>query len=210
AAELRLLNDAVRQKHNGNGHIFVGKEDYPLSITEARQLLPREEQARIREQARHLAWEQITPPEVFAAQPEAPARAVSDTIAHLQEETQPRARLAHTALDEFLREKAGVNGRNEAHFADALSQLAPADAQQLKALEDYAARTREELYRRFESLDALRRELERPHGLGAPERHQFIESNSHSASRAKARSRIPRSTSRRTRWRCSAKATARA
>ncbi|MGH8596201.1 MAG: hypothetical protein ACREXT_06050, partial [Gammaproteobacteria bacterium] len=36
-------------------------------------------------------------------------------------------------------------------------------------------------YRGFESLDALRRELERPHGRDAAERPQFIESNSHSA-----------------------------
>ncbi len=180
ATELRLLNDAVRQRQIGNGHAF-SKEDHPLTIMEARALLPREEQARIREQARHLAWEQITLSEVFAAQPEAPARAVSDTIAHLQEETQPRARLAHTVMEEFLREKAGVNGRNEPHSADAPSRLAPADAQQLRGLEDYAARMREELYRGFESLDALRRELERPRSLDATERHQSIESNPHSA-----------------------------
>jgi hypothetical protein len=180
AAELRLLNEAVRQRHNGNGHI-ISKEAHPLTITEARALLLREEQLKIREQARHLAWEQITPPEVFAARPEAPARAVSDTIARLQEETQPRARLAHTALDEFVREKAGVNGRNEPHSADALSRLAPADAQLLRALEDYAVRMREELYRGFESLDALRREIERPRGLDAAERLQSIEPNSHSA-----------------------------
>ncbi len=180
AAELRLLNDAVRQSRNGNGHVFIGKEDHPLSITEARALLPHEEQVRIREQARHLAWEQITPSEAFAAQ-EPTARAVSDTIAHLQEETQSRARLAHTALDEFVREKADVNGKSEPHSAEALSRLAPADAQQLKALEDYAARMREELYRGFESLDALRRELERPRGLDAAERTPSIELNTHSA-----------------------------
>ncbi len=181
AAELRLLSNAVRQRQNGHGHIFIGKEGHPLSITEASALLPREEQVRIREQARHLAWEQIVPPEVFATQPEAAARAVSDTIAHLQEETQPRARLAHTALDEFLREKASVNGRNEPHSADQLSRLAPADTQRWRALEDYAARMREEVYRGFESLDALRRELEWPRGPDAVERFQSIEPNAHSA-----------------------------
>ncbi|MGH9839399.1 MAG: hypothetical protein ACREEM_11510 [Blastocatellia bacterium] len=180
-AELRLLNEAVHQRQNGNGHALTGKNDHPLSITGARALLPREEQIRIREQARHLAWEQITPPEAFAARPEAPARAVSDTVAYLQGETQQRARLAHTALDEFLREKAGVNERNELHSADELNRLAPADAQRLKALEDYAARMREELYRGFESLDALREKLERPRGLDAAERHPSIEPNSHSA-----------------------------
>jgi hypothetical protein len=181
AAELRMLNEAVRQRYNANGHILIGKEDHPLTITGARALLLREEQHKIREQARHLAWEQITPPEVFAARPEAPARAVSDTIARLQEKTQLRARLAHTALDEFVRDKVGVNGRNEPHSADTLNRLAPADAQRLRALEDYAARMREELYRGFESLDALRREMERPRSLDAAERTQSIEPNSYSA-----------------------------
>ncbi|MGH9831648.1 MAG: hypothetical protein ACREBD_23940 [Blastocatellia bacterium] len=42
--------------------------------------MPREEQVRIREQARNLAWEQIAPPEVFAPQPEPAARRLSDTV----------------------------------------------------------------------------------------------------------------------------------
>jgi hypothetical protein len=81
---------------------------------------------------------QPTQPEVFASRPEPAARRLGDTVAHLQEETQQRARLAHQALDEFVREKVGPNGRNELSSADTLSNLEPADAQKLRALQDYA------------------------------------------------------------------------
>jgi hypothetical protein len=191
AIESRLLNEAVRQRQKVSGHIVVRKEDHPLSITEARALLPPEEQVRIRERARNLAWEQLAPPEVFAQQPEPAARRLSDTVAHLQEETQQRARLAHQALNEFVREKIGLNGRNGAPSADAAPKLEHADAQRLKALKDYAARMREELYRGFESLDALRREVEKPRGpdeIGrnlqaelTPDREQVFSLNGHSA-----------------------------
>ena len=40
-----------------------------------------------------------------------------------------------------------------------ISKLTPIDARRLNELEDYATRTREELYRGFESLDGLRREF---------------------------------------------------
>ena len=86
---------------------------------------------------------QPTQPEVFASHPEPAARRLGDTVAHLQEETQQRARLAHQALDEFVREKVGPNGRNEPSSADTLSKLEPADAQKLRAPQDYAAKTRE-------------------------------------------------------------------
>jgi hypothetical protein len=69
---------------------------------------------------------QRTQPEVFASQPYPAARRLGDTVAHLQEETQQRARLAHQALDEFVREKVGPNGRNEPSSADTLSKLKPA------------------------------------------------------------------------------------
>jgi len=41
----------------------------------------------------------------------------------------------------------------------------------LKELEDYATRTREELYRGFESLDALRREFDQPRIMNDVERN---------------------------------------
>ena len=136
---------------------------------------------------------QPTQPEVFASQPEPAARRLGDTVAHLQEETQQRARLAHQALDEFVREKVGPNGRNEPSSADTLSKLEPADAQKLRALQDYAAKTREELYRGFESLDGLRRELEKPRGheeIGrnlqaesTPDQEQVLSMNRHSSGR---------------------------
>lgn len=172
AIESRLLNEAVRQRQNARGYFVVNQDRRELSIAEARSLLPHEEQTRIRDRARNLAWEQIAPPEVFAQQPEPAARHLSDTVAHLQEESQQRARLAHQALDEFVREKIGFNGRNEPLSADALSKLESADAQRLKALEDYAARMREELYRGFESLDALRGELEKLRGSDEIARNQ--------------------------------------
>ena len=130
AIESRLLNEAARQRQKDSGHIVITKEGNPLSITEARALLPQEEQIKIREQARNLAWEQLAPPEVFTQQPEPAARSLGDTVAHLQEETQQRARLAHQALDEFVREKVGSNGRNDPSSADTLSKLQPADAQE--------------------------------------------------------------------------------
>jgi hypothetical protein len=72
-----------------------------------------------------------------------------------------------------------------------LSKLEPADTQRLRALQDYAARMREELYRGFESLDGLRRELEKPRGhdeIGrnrqaelTPDREQVLSRNGPSA-----------------------------
>jgi len=147
--EQRLLREALRQR-----------EPNPLSIEEARALLPAEEQAAIRHRACNLAWERLALPETFDSEPGSAARQLGDAIAQLQEETQPRARLAAQALDDFLREKVGTYSRNGQSHEAATSKLSPADAEQLKALEAFAAGRREELYRGFESLDRLRREVE--------------------------------------------------
>lgn len=161
AIESRLLNEAVRQRQNARGYFVVSQDGRELSIAEARPFLPREEQIRIRDRARNLAWERIAPPDVFAPQPNAHANSLSDAIARLQEDTQQRARLAHQALNDFLKEKAGlVEGKSQG-TEEVLRKLEPADARQFRELEDYAARTREELYRGFESLDAMRREVEK-------------------------------------------------
>jgi hypothetical protein len=162
AIESRLLNEAVRQRQKDSGNYVMTRENNLLSITEARALLPQEERVRIRERARNLAWEQLAPPEVFAQEPEPAARRLSDTVAHLQEETQQRARVAHQALNEFVREKIRFNGGKETLSADSAPKLASADTERLNALKGYAARIREELYRGFESLDSLRREIEKP------------------------------------------------
>lgn len=158
--EHRLLNEAVQQRQAAARGIVISKEEYQLSITEARSLLPAEEQRKIRQQARIQAWEQMTQPEVYVTNPEPSARQLSDTIAHLQENTQQRARLAHQVLDEFVKDKIGATASKEQINKATLTKLAPDDIHRWQALQDYAARTREELYQGFESLDAIRREIE--------------------------------------------------
>lgn len=170
--ELRLLNEAVRQRHSSSAPPAVGRAEAELSITEARALLPPEAQRRIRYRARQQAWEQLAPPEVFAARPDVQAERVSDAIAQLQEQTQQRARLAHQALLEFISRKADPRspGRN---LPDTIRpQPDTADEQRLKELTEYAARTRTELYRGFASLDLLRRELEQNRVIAVTEREQ--------------------------------------
>lgn len=156
--EHRLLNEAVQQRQAATRGILVSKEEYQLSITEARSLLPAETQTKLRQQARQQAWEQLVTPEVFTAEPK--AQELSDTIAHLQENSQQRARLAHQVLEEFVQEKIGATANKEKISNPALTKLTPNDAQRWQALQDYAVRTREELYRGFESLDGIRREIE--------------------------------------------------
>src|SRR5262249_55110536 len=70
----------------------------------------------------------------------------SETIAHIQEHLQDRARVAQTARNDFVQEKNGHS-------------LSPADARRLPELEKYAAQTREDVYRGFETLDAQFRDL---------------------------------------------------
>jgi hypothetical protein len=193
AIESRLLHEAVQRREKPPGPIVSDKEDHSLSITAARNLLPPEEQAKIREQARNLAWEQLKPQEIPAQEPE--TRRLNETVVHLRDEAQQRARLAHQTLNEFLRQKTESGGRNEPPVVDALNKLEPVDAQRLKALEDYAARMREEFYRGFESLDELRGEIEKFRGHDEitrnqqaeltpnppPERDQILALNGHSA-----------------------------
>ncbi|MBS1808791.1 MAG: hypothetical protein JST84_11410 [Acidobacteria bacterium] len=156
--EHRLLNEAVQQRQAATRGILVSKEEYQLSITEARSLLPAETQTKLRQQARQQAWEQLVTPEVFTAEPK--AQQLSDTIAHLQENSQQRARLAHQVLEQFVQEKIGASASKEKINNAVLTKLTPNDAQRWQALQDYAVRTREELYRGFESLDGIRREIE--------------------------------------------------
>lgn len=138
AAESRLLQQALGQRLKGDGR---GPESF--SIDEARSLLPREERIHIREQARQLAWDQFTQAAMAGQYPSHASQALSETINKLREEAQPRARLAQTVL----REKNGLEAKEDMRY--------------LQALEAHAVRTREELYRGFETLDSLRRELAR-------------------------------------------------
>ncbi len=160
AIEHRLLKEAVQQRQAATRGILVSKEEYQLSITEARSLLPAEDQIKLRQQARQQAWEQLATPEVFTAEPK--AQQLSDTIAHLQENSQQRARLAHHMLEEFVQEKIGASANQEKINQAALTKLTPNDAHRWQALEEYAVRTREDLYRGFESRDIIRAKSGKP------------------------------------------------
>ncbi|MFN0119918.1 MAG: hypothetical protein ACKV2V_05395, partial [Blastocatellia bacterium] len=151
SAELRLLNEAVRERQRRAGYFVSDRAEHQLSITEARALLPRAEQLRIREQARDLAWDQLAehtlPPSPETAQIRTSLR-----------DTQERARLAHQALSDFKTEKGIAPDPRENLTDTSPRRLTTVDVRQLRSLEDYATRTREEFYRGFESLDALRRD----------------------------------------------------
>ena len=156
--EQRLLNEAVRQRQRGGER--SGEEGDALSIEEARGLLPTDEQTAIRNRACNLAWERMALPETLDSQLDSAARRLGDAIAQMQEEIQPRARLAARALDDFLREKIGPTSRNGHDQEAAIGKLSPDDARRWRELEVFAAGTREELYRGFGALDRLRREVE--------------------------------------------------
>lgn len=152
--ERELLNAAVQQ-HRDLPVVIPKGDEHQLSITEARALLPREERDRIRSEARNRAWEQLAPPELFDSRTTPETQKLSDAIAHLQEETQERARTAHQTLQAFEAE----NVREKS-----VRELEPGVAREWQELNRYATTTREELYRGFETLDALRREYELTRG----------------------------------------------
>ena len=118
------------------------------------------EQIRIHNRACDLAWERLASEEVFSSRPSELALRLSDAIAKLQEEAQPRARLAAQALDEFGKENipSYANGRVP---KGALDKLDPSLRERYEQLKDYAGRSREDLYRGFEAIDGLRQEIEK-------------------------------------------------
>jgi hypothetical protein len=138
----RLLEEAVSRLNNGEGVIN--------SI----------EQTRIHNRACNLAWERLAAEEVFSSRPSELALRLSDTIAELQQETQPRARLAAQALEEFAKENipSYANGRAP---RDVLERLEPSLRERYEQLKDFASRSREELYHGFEAIDGLRQEIEK-------------------------------------------------
>lgn len=172
--ERQLLNEAVsrlvpRTDNEQNG----------LIITEARNLLPEKTRDEIRLRARNLAWQNLTPDEVFERQPLPEALRISDTIAHIQEHLQDRASVAQAARNDFVAEKvrqaearssderaplhATEEGRKQ--FAQTvLDSLSPAEARKWAELERYATQTREDVYRGFETIDTQRRDLELARG----------------------------------------------
>ena len=138
----RLLDEAISRLNNGAGAINSA------------------EQVRIHNRACDLAWERLATEEIFSSRPSEQAMRLSDTIAKLQEEAQPRARLAAQALDEFSKENilSYANGRVP---KGALDILDPSARERYEDLKDYAGRRREELYRGFEAIDGLRQEIEK-------------------------------------------------
>lgn len=103
--ERQLLNEAVRRRGITAGDERLVGELRPLSITEARAMLPVQEQTELRRRARNLAWESVAPPEVFARNPSPAALRLSDAIAYTQEHLQERARIAHAAREQFIRDQ---------------------------------------------------------------------------------------------------------
>ncbi|HEX5081713.1 MAG TPA: hypothetical protein VFY40_06695 [Blastocatellia bacterium] len=138
----QLLEEVVSRSNNGAGAIN--------SI----------EQIRIHNRACDLAWERLAVDEVFSSRPSEAAQRLSDAIAKLQQEAQPRARLAAQALDDFGKENipSYTNGRVPRNILDRLDQPLRERYEQLK---DFANRSREELYRGFEAIDGLRQEIEK-------------------------------------------------
>jgi len=246
AIERQLLNEAVRRRETGSRAGRTDREAELFSITEARVLLPPEERLELRTRARNLAWEAVVPPEVLDRNPSPAAMRLSDAIAHVQEQLQERARIAHTARERFIQEqlapaekrqrearerdayhdtfktrmqelqgapdqrggRAGVatsirNINEEAHRAgleasaasrqrplfasqqaqeqftqQVLEQLAPAETRKLAELDRYAAETREDVYRGFETIDSLRRDLDlsrTQRASATPLSHQALE-----------------------------------
>jgi hypothetical protein len=146
-------------------------KEYLVSLGEIKQRLLDEagsrlsvinpaEHVRIHNRACDIAWERLAAEEVFGSRPSEPALRLSDVIAKLQEEAQPRARLAAQVLDEFSKENipSYANGRVP---RDALERLELPLKERYERLKDYATRTREELYRGFEAIDGLRHEIEK-------------------------------------------------
>jgi predicted NAD-dependent protein-ADP-ribosyltransferase YbiA (DUF1768 family) len=143
-------------------------KDRERSLLEARQPLSQEEQIAIRDKACRQAWERLALPEVFAERPTDAARVLSDTIAELQEEIQPQTRLAAQVLDEFSLQKTGHS--HDRIPQEALAKLSPSDLSRLNELERFAAAARDELYRGFERIDDLRREIETSREVAESER----------------------------------------
>jgi hypothetical protein len=151
----QLLNEAVNRRKQYLDQTATGESRDPLSIKEARALLPVEECTEIRQRARNRAWYQFAPETAFASEPEETALRLSDLIARLQEKLQPRAVVAAQVLCQFITDKTGFSYEGGPIPETVWERLDPADAQQLMELDDYATRTRDELYWGFETLDAL-------------------------------------------------------
>jgi predicted NAD-dependent protein-ADP-ribosyltransferase YbiA (DUF1768 family) len=153
------LPDALPFRDSESLRTYLAElKDIERGLLETRQPFTDEERIAIHDKACRQAWDRLVLPEVFAERLTEEARALSDTIAELQEKIQPKARLAAQVLNEFSLQKSG-HTHDRVPLA-ALAGLSPADIDRLDELERFAAAARDELYRGFERIDDLRREIE--------------------------------------------------
>lgn len=129
----RLLNETISRLEQSHGQVLT---------PEARDRIAREKHWDHLARAGNLALEKLAPPEVFAPQPGETARKLGDCIARLQQETQPRMLLA-------------------IHISDQVSTEKTADDDYERQVKAYAVGAREEMYRGFEAIDGLRKQLNR-------------------------------------------------
>ncbi len=167
--ERRLLNEVVARQ---SGHSDRAMQY--LSITEARDRVSQQTRDEIRMQARNLAWDRLLPKELFERNPLPEALRISETISHIQENFQDRARIAQNARDDFIADKVtavkrtkpeeesmrGSENERKEFVREVIESLSPSDASKLAALNHYAAQMREKIYQGFEILDAQRHELD--------------------------------------------------
>jgi hypothetical protein len=192
--ERQLLNQEARRfKINVN----VNGDRDGLTISEARSLLPEQSAREIRLRARNLAWEQIAPAEAFDRTPSQEAMRISDTIAHIQEHLQERARIAQNTRNEFVagkvrgaenrlsemngHDRAGngptdrmAKGNRERLVQSVIANLSPEDARKLGELDRYVADTREAVYQGFETIDSQRRDLDLVRAQSEPQRTESV------------------------------------
>jgi hypothetical protein len=162
-----LLNKAVLPKQGDRSQISAGKRRKPLSIKDARALLRAEEWTEIRNRARNKAWMQFEPEADSDSQKSAAVLELENQIAHLQEVVQPRTVLSARVLAEFIERKTGFSYQGGPIPQTVWKKLNSADAQRLNELNEYAASTREELYRGFETMDKLRARVRKDGNTGS-------------------------------------------
>jgi hypothetical protein len=160
--ERQSLDEATRQKQPTDK---VAQE-----IAPADGLLSREEKLRIRTIAADFAWERFEPREILTNDPAViELLSLSEAVARLRDEAQPRAREAAGKLDEFIRsrnldrfaaEKTDYYYRADQIPKDELEKLSPADKLEFAALERRAGATFREFKDGFKVIDKIRAEID--------------------------------------------------
>ena len=157
--ERRLLNEVLTERGITFEKTVSGQTSNKLTITEARALLPESQQREIRQRARNLAWQSLVPEEAFDRNPLPEAVRISETIAHIQEQLQERASIAHAARNEFLTEQIRSSDKGTRISGDG----GTLSLHRIAELNHYAVQTREDVYLAFELLDTQRSALEQVH-----------------------------------------------